>query len=137
MADEPPAPPLWLPRYWPTWLGVAVMRALSPLPLEALLAIGRGLGRFAFYVVPVRRAVTLRNLELCFPDMDAAARWRMARQCYESLGMGVFEAIFSYYSKQKRFDGRYTLEGWEHLDAARARELDIANRQGVAQAPGG
>jgi KDO2-lipid IV(A) lauroyltransferase len=119
MAEESATPRLWLPRYWPTWLGVAVMRVLSPLPLELLLAIGRGLGRFAFSVVSIRRDVTLRNLELCFPELDAAARLRLARECYESLGMGVFEAIFSYYSKQSRFDGRYTLEGWEHLDAAR------------------
>lgn len=120
MADARPAPRLWLPRYWPTWLGVALMRALAPLPLEALLAIGRGLGWFVFTCVPVRRAVTLRNLALCFPDLDAAARRRLARDCYASLGMGVCEAIFSYYAPQSRFDGRYTLEGWEHLEAARA-----------------
>jgi Kdo2-lipid IVA lauroyltransferase/acyltransferase len=120
MADSRAEPRLWLPQYWPSWLGVAAMRALSPLPLEALLAIGRALGRFAFQVVPVRRAVTLRNLALCFPELDDAARRRMARECYESLGMGVFEAIFSYYSPQERFNGRYTLEGWEHLEAARA-----------------
>jgi KDO2-lipid IV(A) lauroyltransferase len=120
MAVEHQAPRLWLPQYWPSWLAVGVTRALSPLPLEALLTIGRVLGRFVFFVAPVRRAVTLRNLALCFPGLDARARRRLARQCYESLGMGVFEAIFSYYSKQARFDGRYTLEGWDYVDAARA-----------------
>jgi KDO2-lipid IV(A) lauroyltransferase len=120
MAAERIEPPLWHPRYWPSWMAVAAMRVLSPLPLEVLLAVGRGLGRLAFYAVPVRVNVTMRNLELCFPELDRAARRRLARDCYESLGMGLFEAIFSYYSKQSRFDGRYTLEGWEHLDAARA-----------------
>lgn len=120
MAADSPTPRLWLPQYWPSWLAVGVTRVLSPLSLEAQLALGRALGRFAFYVVPVRRAVTLHNLELCFPEMDERARWRMARDCYLSLGMGVFEAVFSYYSKQDRFRGRYTLEGWEHIEAARA-----------------
>lgn len=120
MAADRSEPRLWHPQYWPTWLGVAVMRALSPLPLEALLAIGRALGRFVFVVLPVRRAVTLHNLALCFPELDERTRRRMARDCYASLGMGVFEAVFSYYSKEERFRGRYTLEGWEHVDAARA-----------------
>jgi KDO2-lipid IV(A) lauroyltransferase len=113
-------PRLWRPRHWPSWLAVGITRALAPLPLEALLAIGRALGRLAFVAVPIRRAVTLRNLGLCFPELDEPARRRLARGCYESLGMGLFEAIFSYYSPQRRFDGRYTLEGWEHVDAARA-----------------
>jgi len=120
MAAEQPSLRLWLPQYWPSWLAVAITRALSPLPLEVLLAIGRALGRFAFVVIPIRRAVTLHNLAMCFPGMDEAARRRLARQCYESLGMGLFEAIFSYYSKQERFNGRYTLEGWSHVEAARA-----------------
>ena len=111
MAAEQSSPRLWLPQYWPSWLAVAITRALSPLPLEVLLAIGRALGRFAFVVIPIRRAVTLRNLAICFPGMDEPARRRLARLCYESLGMGMFEAIFSYYSKQERFNGRYTLEG--------------------------
>lgn len=125
MADEPARPRLWLPQYWPTWIGVGIMWLLSPLPLEFLLALGRGLGRTAFYLIPVRRGVTLKNLALCFPDLDDAARRRMARECYESLGMGLFEAIFSYYSPQSRFRDRYTLEGWEHIEAAHAAKRGI------------
>lgn len=124
MADEPQRPNLWLPRYWPAWIGVGVMRLLSPLPLEFLLALGRGVGRAAFFF-GVRRSVTLHNLELCFPDLDEIARRRMARGCYESLGMGFFEAMFSYYAPQSRFRDRYTLEGWEHIEAAHAAKRGI------------
>ena len=35
-------------------------------------------------------------------------------------GHGRVRGRFSYYSKQDRFRGRYTLEGWEHVEAARA-----------------
>ena len=125
MADEPARPNLWHPRYWPTWIGVGVMRLLSPLPLEFLLALGRGIGRTAFYIAPVRREVTLRNLELCFPGLDEGTRRRMARECYESLGMGFFEAMFSYYAPQSRFRDRYTLEGWEHIETAHAAKRGI------------
>src|SRR4030095_13799659 len=124
MADEPARPGLWHPRYWPTWIGVGVMRLLSPLPLEALLALGRGLGRMGFFLCARRRG-TLRNFELCFPDLDERARLRLARECYESLGMGLCEAMFSYWAPQSWFRARYTLEGWEHIEAAHAAKRGI------------
>ena len=119
MADDAREPRLWLPQYWPAWLVVGFLRLLAPLPWELLLWFGRGLGRTFFHVVPVRRAVTLRNLELCFPGLGAAERRRLARRCYESFGMGAMEAIIAYYSRPERFAGRYTIGGLEHLEAAR------------------
>ncbi len=109
-----------MPHYWPAWLVVGLLRALAPLPWELLLWLGRWLGRFAFFVVPVRRAVTERNLAICFPELDAPARRQLARRCYESFGMGLMEALISYYSERDRFAGRYSVEGLEHLEGARA-----------------
>jgi KDO2-lipid IV(A) lauroyltransferase len=125
MSAEPQSPNLWLPQYWPAWLLIGCMRLLAPLPLPVLLWLGRCLGRFVFYVVPIRRAVTERNLELCFPELDRAARWRLARRCYESFGMGFAEAIFSYFSGPKRFAGRFTIEGLEHIEAARQAKRGV------------
>lgn len=120
MAERNKAPKLWLPQHWPAWLVVGCLRLLAPLPWSLLLWGGRWLGRTMFHLVPVRRAVTLRNLELCFPAMEAKERRRLARRCYESFGMGAMEALISYYSPPARFAGRYTIEGVEHLEAARA-----------------
>ena len=125
MLADTTTPKLWLPQYWPAWLLVGFMRLLAPLPLPVLLWLGRGLGRFVFYVVPIRRAVTVRNLELCFPELDRAARCRLARRCYESFGMGFAEAIFSYFSGPKRFAGRFTIEGLEHIEAARRAKRGV------------
>lgn len=120
MSEDAQKPRLWWPQYWPAWCAVGAFRLLAPLPWELLLAGGRWLGWCIFHVVPVRRAVTLRNLELCFPELDAPARWRLARRCYESFGMGFMEALLAYYSRPGRFAGRYTIEGLEHVEAARA-----------------
>ncbi len=120
MTNDRPAPRLWLPHHWPAWAVVGLLRLLAPLPWEVLLWFGRQIGRAMFHLVPVRRAVTVRNLELCFPELDAAARWKLARRCYESLGMGAMEAILAYYGRPERFAGRYTISGLEHLEAARA-----------------
>jgi Kdo2-lipid IVA lauroyltransferase/acyltransferase len=125
MANDKPAPRLWLPQYWPAWLTIGFFRLLAPLPWELLLRLGRGLGRTLFYLVPIRRAVTLRNLELCFPELSAKERRELARRCYESFGMGFMEALISYFSEKERFAGRFTIEGLEHLEAARAAKRGV------------
>ena len=125
MSAHSQSPKLWLPQYWPAWLVVAGMRLLAPLPLPLLLWLGRWLGRFAFYLVPIRRAVTVRNIQLCFPELERAAQWRLARRCYESFGMGFSEALFSYFSAPERFEGRFTVEGMEHIDAARRAKRGV------------
>ena len=120
MAGEKQAPRLWMPQHWPAWLLLGCLRLLAPLPWSLLLWGGRWLGRVMFHLVPVRRAVTLRNLELCFPALAAKERRRLARRCYESFGMGAMEALIAYYSPPERFTGRSPIDGAEHLEAARA-----------------
>lgn len=125
MADDNTPPRLWLPQYWPAWLAIGFFRLLAPLPWALLLWFGRWLGRTLFYLVPIRRAVTVRNLELCFPELAPRARWQLARRCYESFGMGFMEALISYFSEKERFAGRFTIEGLEHLEAARAAKRGV------------
>ena len=125
MTEDTKAPRLWLPQYWPAWLVIGFFRLLAPLPWELLLWLGRGIGRVFFYLLPIRRAVTVRNLELCFPELKPQERWRLARRCYESLGMGTMEALIAYYSPPRRIEGRYTIEGLEHLEAAREAKRGV------------
>ncbi len=125
MPEAKNAPRLWLPHYWPAWLTIWFFRLLAPLPWSWLLALGRGLGLFLFHVVPIRRAVTERNIALCFPELDEPERRRLARRCYASFGMGFMEALISYFSEPERFAGRFTIEGLEHLEAARAAKRGV------------
>ena len=50
------------------------------LPLGAQAWLGNGLGRAGWHLVASRRKVALRNLELCFPELPAAERERLARE---------------------------------------------------------
>ena len=36
------------PKYWPTWLGIGLLRVFEPLPLAFLYLLGRGAGAFFF-----------------------------------------------------------------------------------------
>jgi len=63
-------------------LGIALMRALSHLPLPLLRGLGAVLGRILHTVALSRRHVVDVNLALCFPERSAAERRRIARQTF-------------------------------------------------------
>jgi KDO2-lipid IV(A) lauroyltransferase len=92
---------------------------MAPLPLSWLLRIGRGVGWFVFYVVPIRRTVTVTNLRLCFPDKTPSEIKALALACYRSLGMGIFEGVVSHFGTSERIEACHSIEGLEHIEAAR------------------
>ena len=60
------------------------------LPLQALAPIGRALGLVLYHVGNQRRNIVRVNLELCFPELDDAARRRLYADSFESLGIALF-----------------------------------------------
>jgi KDO2-lipid IV(A) lauroyltransferase len=61
-------------------LGILFMRAIAPLPLPLLRAMGLALGWILFYLVAARRHVATRNLELCFPQWTREQRRGVVRR---------------------------------------------------------
>ncbi len=60
--------------------GVVFMRALAPLPLGLVRALGSVLGRLLFMLARSRRRIALTNLRLAFPQWSEAARVAVARR---------------------------------------------------------
>lgn len=120
MANPLPPPPL-SPRNWPTWIGIGAMTAAARLPWTLQRRVlGPVLGRFLQTVLGSRRRIAARNLELCFPEMDADARAGLLRRHFSALGTGIFEfgrAWWGSVDPQKR---GLVVEGLEHVEAARA-----------------
>jgi KDO2-lipid IV(A) lauroyltransferase len=108
----------WQPRYWPLWCGVAVLRLIVCLPQSARMSVGRFLGRLVMRVAGDRRQVASRNLELCFPELDAAARNDLVQKHFESIGMGIIELGMAWWCSDAYMDSIVTLKGIEHLRAA-------------------
>ncbi|MHC4392203.1 MAG: LpxL/LpxP family acyltransferase, partial [Planctomycetota bacterium] len=76
------------------WIVRGFSRFLAWLPLGLVLAMGRGVGRFAYFVPRVRRKVVLQNLRYVFGDAPSGAALRdIARRAYEQLGMTAFEVL--------------------------------------------
>ena len=61
------------------------------LPLGVQAAIGSAVGRAGWHLVASRRKVALRNLELCFPELGAGERVRLAREHFRWLGEAELE----------------------------------------------
>lgn len=110
-----------LPRYWPTWMGLGLMRLFVLLPFRMQLACGRMLGRIACGTLTRRRRIAEKNLKLCFPGLSAAERRRLLIEHFESLGQGVFETAFTWWAPDRRLEGLGQVEGLEHLARARAK----------------
>lgn len=109
------------PRYWPTWVGFALLRLSAFLPLRVLALLGAALG-MAFYAVHApRRRIAATNLALCFPAMSAHARRRLLRAHFRALGQGIFDVALAWWASPARLRRLCRIEGDEHLAHARAR----------------
>ncbi|NYZ63405.1 LpxL/LpxP family Kdo(2)-lipid IV(A) lauroyl/palmitoleoyl acyltransferase [Luteimonas deserti] len=114
-----PRPPL-SPRHWPVWLGIGLMALAARLPWPVQRALGRGLGDGLRRVLGRRREVAVRNLALCFPDLDDAARDALLRRHFHALGIGLFEFARAWWGSVDALRRGLVIEGLEHIEAARA-----------------
>jgi hypothetical protein len=68
-------PALLSPLRWPAWIGLGLIWLTARLPYNVLLRIGRIMGWLSARIVE-RRPIAERNLEFCFPDLNADERAR-------------------------------------------------------------
>ena len=115
----PASPPLG-PRHWPLWLGIGLAALLARLPWALQRVLGRGLGRVLRAAWHDRRQVAERNLALCFPERDDAARARLLREHFDALGIGLFEFARAWWGSVGPLRRGLVVEGLEHVEAARA-----------------
>ena len=81
----------WAPKYWPTWIGIGLLRLSCLLPFRLHIGLGKLIGRLAHRIGAERRAITRRNIELCFPEFSAEERNQLAREHFEALGASLME----------------------------------------------
>jgi Kdo2-lipid IVA lauroyltransferase/acyltransferase len=106
------------PRYWTTWLSLGALRVLGFLPFRAQMALGTALGWLLRTLLPKRRRVAMRNLEVCFPELSAPERDQLLREQFESIGRGIFEIGLCWWGQPEALRARVRIEGLEHLQEA-------------------
>jgi KDO2-lipid IV(A) lauroyltransferase len=118
MSERKPLHSYRAPRYWPTWVGMGLLRLVCLLPRHAALGIGRFFGRLAERLAGDRKAVARRNIELCFPDLSTAERDALATRHFEALGMMLVEMGLGRWASDAAHVKMARLDGLEHLNAA-------------------
>ncbi len=119
-ADRRPLYHFWTPNYWPAWLALGLLRLVCLLPHRARLNVGFALGRIGHRLTPSRRAITRRNIELCFPDMSTDDRDALALAHFEALGASLIEMGLGQWASDEELNSLTKIEGIEHLQKAAA-----------------
>ena len=96
------------------WLARAILGVLwafQALPLAVQAALGRGLGHLLHALAGGRRRVALRNVELCLPGLDPAARARLVREHFGWLARSLLERGLLWYASAARLKALIHVEG--------------------------
>ena len=113
---------LLAPDHWPAWIGLGLLWLLSRIPYRALMMLGGGLGWVFARIPGSRRRIARRNIERCFPQLDANARERLLEDNLRDAGRMLAEFALAWLGS-KRAIARVPvhIEGLEHV-AAQSRQ---------------
>jgi KDO2-lipid IV(A) lauroyltransferase len=81
---------------------LALMWLLHWLPLPLLGRLGTAVGSLLFLLLRKRRRIALVNLRMCMPELDEAARVRLARQHFQSYSRSVWERAILWWAPAAR-----------------------------------
>ena len=113
------------PRYWPTWVGLAIVRLLVFLPLPLLAVVGYVIGTLFYCLFASRRTIAYKNIRACFPEWTdrqcKVTNWK--HFCY--LGQMALTTCMNWWISAARFDRLVTIHGREHYDKAIADGLSL------------
>lgn len=104
---------------------IGLLWLLHWLPLPALAALGRGLGRVLYRFARRRRHVVHVNLALCFPEKDCVERERLARAHFEALGRSLLERGLLWWARRERLERLVRVENEHILHDLRAQQRPV------------
>ena len=97
------------------------MRGVARMPWGIQRGLGVAAGGLMYRLMRRRRRIAETNLALCFPRLDDAARTRLVRRHFRSLGLALVETALAWWGSEPRIMARSRIVGAEHLEAALAR----------------
>lgn len=72
------------------------------LPLPVLGRIGNFMGGIFYWILPLRRRITLINLRLCFPELPEQERQVIARRHFQAYARSILERSILWWSSEQR-----------------------------------
>ncbi len=77
--------------------------AISHLPWGCQRVIGKSFGSLMYKVAGRRRHIAQVNLEICYPSWTQDQRDTLVKQHFQSMGVGFFETLCSWFRSPKMF----------------------------------
>ena len=108
------------PRFWPTWLGLGLLRLLSQLPYPVLMWLGYRVGDLLHLLLPGRRQVARTNIGRALPDLPDREQARLVRESFRAAGASLFESGLAWWANEDRLAPLARVHGLEHLEGALA-----------------
>jgi KDO2-lipid IV(A) lauroyltransferase len=110
-----------LPKYWITWVGLGLMRAVELLPFPAQRRVGNAIGMLLRALPLSYLRIARRNIALCLPELAEDERADLLDRHCRSLGMALCETADTWWSSDSRLNKLADVQGLQHLEAALAR----------------
>lgn len=117
-AESIQRPPL-TPKYWAGWLGAGLIWLAGKLPQRLCLGLSVPLAGLMKHLMKRRHAIAVRNVEHCFPELDAGQHKAIVDNCFRSLSRAVFEIAWSWSASRRHILKISEVEGMDKLLEAR------------------
>jgi Kdo2-lipid IVA lauroyltransferase/acyltransferase len=96
-------------------LTIGALWLLHWLPVRLQSALGAALGALLHALAGSRRRIATRNVELCFPELEARERAALVREHFRWLGRSLVERGMFWYAPRQRLERLIEIEGDVHL----------------------
>jgi Kdo2-lipid IVA lauroyltransferase/acyltransferase len=105
---------------------IAIEKFTGLLPGSVVFRIGEVIGGLAWYLMPFRQRVVMRNLRIAFHgEYDLPTLRKMARQTFRRTGANLLSALRTTHLSADQIDAIVDMEGQELIDAALSRRPGI------------
>jgi KDO2-lipid IV(A) lauroyltransferase len=108
------------PKFWGHWVLWGALHVVARLPFGFQLALGQALGSLAWHTMRRQRRIARRNLDICFPELDADKRQRLLRRHFTAIGMSFIEMGIGWFASSEQLRSLVKINGWDHIERAMA-----------------
>jgi len=113
------------PRYWLSWLGLALGFVVSLLPNRARHFIGKRIGNLIYKHHKKRHHIVKTNLNIGFPELSDLEREEMTQKHLQWYGCALVDYTLFFFSSKRRFSRLLEIEGKEHIEHALKNNQNI------------
>jgi KDO2-lipid IV(A) lauroyltransferase len=100
-------------------LGLTIAKTIVWLPRPMQYGLGRVLGKLLYRFGKRRRHIAEVNVALCFPELSKDEQHILVKKVFAENAIGFIETAVSWFRKPSYSYQRITVEGLEHLEAAK------------------